>query len=328
MFLDMLRNETAASPSRMVTALAGLRRYQEAPRTKRRMAKAVRRLGHARLRDYGGRGRPVLFIPSLINPPFILDLMPGRSLMRWIAEQGFHAWLLDWGEPTPGDGDLSINGHIERVLIPAMQQFDEPPVLVGYCLGGTMSIAAAIAGDCAGVAAIAAPWHFRGYGEARGDIGSLWEAARPGCEQLGLVPMEVLQTGFWRLDPARTVAKFESFATMAPEAAAMFIAMEDWANSGAPLTYAAGTELFEQLLLADAPGSRAWRVAGRLIDPADLTCPAVEFVSLGDRIVPAATAIGLPDRRDLGAGHVGMVVGSRAKEQLWEPLRDWLATIP
>lgn len=312
----------------MSSALAGLRRYQEAPRMARRMARAVRRRGRARLRDYGGTGRPVLFVPSLINPPFILDLMPGRSLMRWIAQQGFHAWLLDWGEAQPAERDLGITGHIEQVLIPLMRRFDTPPVLVGYCLGGTMSIAAAASGACAGAAVIAAPWHFDGYGNARADIASLWEAAQPSCAQLGLVPMEVLQTGFWKLDPARTIAKFEAFATMADDEAAMFVAMEDWANSGAPLTYAAGAELFEQLILADVPGSGKWQVAGRAIDPETLPCPAIEFVSLADRIVPAATAIGLRNRRDLGAGHVGMVVGSRAREQLWEPLRHWLTSLP
>lgn len=328
LFLDMLRSETAAFPDRQAHALAGLRRYQEAPRTKRRMARAVRRRGPAKLRDYGGSGRPVLFVPSLINPPFILDLVPERSLLRWMATQGVHAWLLDWGEPNTRDRDRDVAGHIERIMLPLMRQFEEPPVLVGYCLGGTMSVAAAAAGPCAGVATIAAPWHFDGYGDARGEIAALWEAAQPGCAQLGLVPMEVLQTGFWKLDPARTIAKYEAFAAMDEKPAALFVAMEDWANSGAPLTYAAGAELFEQLLLADAPGHGAWHVAGKTVDPAALPCPAIEFVSLSDRIVPAATAIGLPNRHDLGAGHVGMIVGSRARAQLWEPLRDWLAALP
>lgn len=270
----------------------------------------------------------MLFVPSLINPPFILDLMPGRSLMQWIAEQGFHAAMLDWGEPQAEDHELGIAGHVERILMPLMRRFEEPPVLVGYCLGGTMSIAAAMGAPCAGVAAIAAPWRFEGYGEARTDMAALWDAAQPACEQLGLVPMEVLQTGFWKLDPARTIAKYEAFAVMDDEAAAMFVAMEDWANSGAPLTYAAGAELFTQLLLGNATGTGTWEVAGRTIDPATLPCPAVEFVSLGDRIVPAATAIGLDNRHDLGAGHVGMIIGSRAREQLWEPLRDWLSALP
>ncbi len=328
LFLDMLRSETAASPDRRAAALVGLRRYQEAPRLARRMAPAHRRQGRARLRDYGGDGRPVVFVPSLINPPFILDLMPERSLVRWIAAQGFHTWLLDWGEPTPADRDLTVAGHIEQLLLPLLRRFDQPPILVGYCLGGTMSLAAAASGAVAGIATIAAPWRFAGYGEqTRADIAQLWNTAEPVCDRLGLVPMEVLQSGFWKLDPARTIAKYEAFATMAEADIAMFVAMEDWANAGAPLTYGAGAEMFDRMLGEDAPGTGDWRVAGHLIDPLALPCPAIEFVSLNDRIVPAATVIGLPDRHDLGAGHVGMVVGSRARPQLWEPLRNWLRTI-
>lgn len=293
------------------------------------MASATRRQGRARLRDYGGNGRPLVFVPSLINPPFILDLVRHRSLMRWIALQGFHAWLLDWGEPGPADRALDVAGHVEKLLLPLIRRFDEPPVLVGYCLGGTMTIAAAAGGACAGVATIAAPWRFDGYGgTARREVAALWAAAQPGCEQLGLVPMEVLQAGFWKLDPARTVAKYEAFAQMSGDEAAMFVAMEDWANGGAPLTYAAGADLFEAFLAADRPGRGAWLVDGRAVDPLALPCPTIEFVSLSDRIVPAASAIGFADRRDLGAGHVGMIVGSRARTQLWEPLRDWLATLP
>jgi len=58
-----------------------------------------------------------------------------------------------------------------------------------------------------------------------------------------------------------------------------------------------------------------------------LSCPAVEFVARNDRIVPAATAIGLADRRDVDAGHVGMIVGSRARDQLWEPLANWIDSL-
>ncbi|MFX8164846.1 hypothetical protein ABTL04_21190, partial [Acinetobacter baumannii] len=75
-------------------------------------------------------------------------------------------------------------------------------------------------------------------GEARDGIASLWDAARPTCETLGVVPMEVLQAGFWKLDPARTIAKYEALARTEPGSAAevSFVALEDWANAGAPLT--------------------------------------------------------------------------------------------
>ncbi len=75
-------------------------------------------------------------------------------------------------------------------------------------------------------------------------------------------------------------------------------------------------------------GTGGWHVAGASVTPRALDCPAIEFVSLNDRIVPAASAANLPDRHDLGAGHVGMIVGRGARTQLWDPLLDWLSSIP
>lgn len=330
LFLDMLRSETATSPERAAAALAGLRRYQEAPRGKpRRLPPARFRKRRARLRDCGGEGRPVVFVPSLINPPFVLDLMPEVSLVRWIAAAGFHAWLVDWGVTDPRDAAMDVAGHVERVLEPLLAKLPEPPLLVGYCLGGTMALAAASRMKVAGLATIAAPWRFAGYGAAaKAEIAALWDAAEPGCRQLGLVPMEVLQTGFWRLDPRRTIAKFEAFAEMDEDRAARFVALEDWANAGEPLTYAAGAELFGAMVAWDLPGRGEWRVGGARVGPGAVDCPAIEYVSLTDRIVPAATAAGLAERCDLGAGHVGMIVGGGARRQLWEPLRDWLRAVP
>ncbi|HVI99730.1 MAG TPA: alpha/beta hydrolase [Sphingomonas sp.] len=325
----MLRSETAASPERRAAALAGLRAFQQAPR---RAAwappAALHREGRACLRDYGGRGRSVVFVPSLINPPFVLDLGE-RSLLAWLAARGHRVLLVDWGAPSPDERDMDVTGHVERLLLPLLARLEAPPVLAGYCLGGTMALAAACAMPVAGLALIAAPWRFSGFSDrARAGIADLWAQAEPACTRLGLVPMEVLQAGFWRLDPGRTIAKYERFGTLAPEseAARAFVELEDWANAGAPLTHAAGAELFD-FFAHDVPGRGQWRVAGKPIDPAALACPAIDIVSLTDRIVPAASAADLPDRRDLGAGHVGMIVGGRAQAQLWEPLDRWLAEV-
>ncbi|MGN6621771.1 MAG: alpha/beta fold hydrolase, partial [Sphingomonas sp.] len=287
LFLEMLRNETAASPDRRACALAGLAAYQSADRgAARSLPGAVHRSARVMLREYGGSGRTLVFVPSLINPPFILDLAEDRSLLRWLAQQGVRPLLVDWGAPGPEDRDLDITDHVESLLLPLLAALDEPPVLVGYCLGGTMALSAACAMPVAGLAMIAAPWHFAGFGSgARREIANLWQSAQPACEALGLVPMEVLQSGFWRLDPARTIAKYERFADLDPgsEAARSFIALEDWANAGAPLTYAAGAQLFD-FFDGDAPGRGTWQVAGRTIDPRALPCPAVDFVSRTDRI--------------------------------------------
>lgn len=332
LFLAMLRSEAAENPELARRALAGLVQFQKAKRERPMRALPVRRRrGRVRLRDGGGDGRPVLFIPSLINPPSILDISRDRSLIRWLGGRGFHPWLIDWGTPGVKDRNLDVAAHVERFLMPLIATFPQPPVLVGYCLGGTLAVAAAARSKVAGLAAIAAPWHFTGYGEeARAAMAAQWAAIKPTSEALGLVPMEALQAGFWRLDPARTVAKYAAFADLDPrsEAARRFIRLEDWANQGAPLPHAFGRELFEDLIAEDRPGQGQWRVAGATVTPSQCDAPSVEFIATADRIVPAATAIGLSDRRAGGTGHVGMVVGGRAEQQLWQPLADWITALP
>src|SRR3712207_9250419 len=65
LFLSMLREQTAANPERLKAALAGLRKYQEAERRPPPplMPPIAQRDG-ATIRDYGGSGPPVLFVPS------------------------------------------------------------------------------------------------------------------------------------------------------------------------------------------------------------------------------------------------------------------------
>ena len=322
----MLRSETAEDPAAMKAALAGLRRYQEAPREPPRapMPAIAERHG-AMLRDYGGDGPAVLFIPSLINPPNVLD-MGERSLLRWLTTHGRRVLLLDWGWPGPDRHAMTVAGHIEEIALPLMASLGEPVDLVGYCLGGTMALAAARLAPVRSVATLAAPWHFNGFPEdSREKLAALWTAAIPAVDALGVLPMEVLQTAFWSLDPARTVAKFADFAALGSEAAATFVRLEDWANDGPPVAGAAAREMFESLFRDDLPGRGAWRVGGETIDPASLAAPLLNIVSTTDRIVPHATAPGAGERLDLALGHVGMVVGSRAREALWEPLAAWLS---
>jgi polyhydroxyalkanoate synthase len=322
----MLRSETAAEPARMWKALAGLRLYQEAERAPvpAPMPVIAERLG-ATLRDYGGEGPPVLFIPSLINPPNVLD-MGERSLLRWLAAQGRRVLLLDWGWPGKDRHALTVAGHVEEIALPLMAKAGAPVDLVGYCLGGTMALAAAQLSAARSVVTLAAPWHFNGFPEeSRAKLAQLWAGAQPAVTTLGVLPMEVLQSAFWSLDPARTVAKFVDFATLEGEAAQTFVMLEDWANDGPPIAGAAARELFEDLFRDDLPGTGRWRVGGETIDPAALQVPLLNIVSTTDRIVPHATACQAGERLDLALGHVGMVVGAKGKQALWEPLAAWLS---
>lgn len=327
----MLLQQSAKDPAYVKRVLEGVNAYRAAPRRPRPPdPPVIASAGRARLLDYGGEGRPVVFVPSLINPPYVLDLSEENSLLRWLATQGVRPMLLDWGNPAEGDDDLSVAGHVESLLLPMIDAVGSDVVLAGYCLGGTMALAAAALRPVAGVVLIAAPWRFSGYGaEARGAMQALWDRHRDAAALIGLFPMEALQSVFWQLDPVRSLEKYAAFGEMDPEtdAAAAFVQLEDWVNDGPPLTLAAARELLEDLFVADVSGAGAWRVDGEAISPASLQCPILNIISSHDRIVPAETAAMVGERRVIAQGHVGMVVGSRAKTGLWQPLGAWLSQV-
>lgn len=267
-------------------------------------------------------------IPSLVNPHIILDLNERTSLARYLAAQGHDPWLVDWGMPQPEDAALDLGGHIEQRLLPMLRSIGRPLILVGYCLGGTLALAAAQLMQVHAVVTIATPWHFDQYpAEDLSLIGNLWRDAKPLCERLGYAPMEVLQSGFWGLDPTRTIRKYAAFADMedGSDEQQAFLAVEDWANEGAPLTFAAARELFEDLYSANHTGSGRWLVGGVTIDPSTLACPSLSIRSETDKIVPAAASANLADNQQSALGHVGMIVSRKAPEHIWHPLSQWLS---
>jgi polyhydroxyalkanoate synthase len=324
LFLELVRELSADEPELAQQALAGLRAYERAPRIERPppMPEIARR-GGACLRDHGGSGPAVVLIPSLINPPRILDLDEQVSLAAAIARMGRRTLLLDWG-PAAVRRELDVAGHIEDLLLPLLDDVGEPPALVGYCLGGTMAIAAANLASTERVVTLAAPWHFAGYPVAsKAALNAMWSHARAAAERFGALPMEVLQAAFWSLDPKRTVRKFVQFGRMEPASAEArrFVELEDWSNEGEPLPFPAARELIEDLFGADGPGTGAWRIGGRPMTDA-LSVPLLNIIAVNDRISPPDAAPG-GEHAPLGAGHVGMIVGS-VRERLHEAIAAFL----
>jgi polyhydroxyalkanoate synthase len=323
LFLELVRLVAQRAPETARAALDGLALYEQAQRPAPRPARPeAARVGPAALRDHGGSGPPAVLIPSLINPRNVLDLDADVSLTSAVAEMGRHVFLLDWGEAR-GRADLSVAGHVEQLLVPLLRNVG-PAALVGYCLGGTMAIAAANLVPCERVVTLAAPWRFAGYPEqGRDALLKLWQSSHQTAQALGALPMELLQAAFWSLDPERTVTKFAHFARLEPHSAQArrFIALEDWANEGEPLPCPAARELIEDLFGEDLPGNSRWRVADQMVGDL-LPIPALHLTATQDRITPAATAPRGEAVR-IGAGHVGMIVGSK-RQALHQQLKRFL----
>ena len=262
-------------------------------------------------------------MPSLINPPRILDLDEEVSLTDAIARSGHRVLLVDWG-PAKARSELDVAGHIEHLLLPLLRSMNQRATLVGYCLGGTMAVAAANLIGVERVVTLAAPWNFSAYAESsHRALQDMWRHAEPAARSLGALPMEVLQAAFWSLDPERTVRKFAEFGRLDPASAEArrFIELEEWANEGEPLPYPAAKELVEELFGQDMSGTGNWNVGMLRVSDA-LSAEAIHLTAERDFIAPPQT-VAAGNVVAIPSGHVGMIVGS-ARHKLHEALRAFL----
>lgn len=333
----------------------GIHRYNEAETVERARADRfddvaeVWRQGSTRVLDFGvtakraGRGRPVLVVPSLINRATVLDLQPGRSLMRALAAAGLRPFLVDWDMPGEEESAFTLTDYIAGRLAAALDAVTDlaggPVAVTGYCMGGNLvlPLPSLAPGKISALALLATPWDFDAMAEVPV---RMLKATRQRFESLidaqGRLPVDVLQAMFASLDPYLALRKFTRFAGLDGDGdeAKHFIALEDWLNDGVPLVGPVARECLFDWYGANTPGRGQWRVAGDVVDPRAIACPALVVVPRQDTIVPPASALPLAallaraETAIQPAGHIGMVAGRNGPERLYPLLADWLLRQP
>jgi polyhydroxyalkanoate synthase subunit PhaC len=300
--------------------------------------------GGSRLLDYGGPhgGRPVLFVPSLINRSYVLDLTEENSILRWLGRHGVRPLLLDWGWPGETERRFTLTdyvaGRMERAMTAAAQAAGEPPVLAGYCMGGTLAVAAAQRRPdlINGLALLAAPWDFHAPDPERAiQAAQTLPLLEPALAFSHTLPVDLLQSLFALLDPWGVADKYRGFARLPQDSARaqLFVALEDWLNDGIPLAAEVARTCLDQWYGQNAPARGHWRIAGLPVDPTAIDQPTFVAIPGRDRIVPPESALPLARLiqgavlHQPAAGHIGMAAGARAEMSLWRPLLDWIRTL-
>jgi polyhydroxyalkanoate synthase subunit PhaC len=226
--------------------------------------------------------------------------------------------------------------RLARALEHLATAHGRPIPVVGYCMGGTLAVAlAAIRPQLvSALVALAAPWDFHADRTGQGMLVVLGPMLADLAHAAGELPVDIIQTLFYSLDPWLVVNKFLRFAAMdmASDAARDFVLLEDWLNDGAPLPERVARDCLLGWYGDNLPGTGRWVVEGIAVRPRAIATPSLVVIPASDRIVPPLSAAALVGRKglphatrlDLPLGHIGMMVGSSAVRRCWQPVVEWL----
>lgn len=286
-------------------------------------------------------GPPVLFVPAPVSRYFIVDLSPGRSFAGHVAAAGYDVYIADFGQPTKEDrfNDLAyyVDGLIRRSVRTISRMRGGRPVnLIGYCLGGTLSLlyAALYPETVAKLALLTTMVD----GDFEGGIS--WIAHRMGLagesyDEPRLVPAVEVKSWFEMLSPGSNSAigriiDLWNRLDDSPERLRDVRTMASWVDDVVPAPGRLLAELYRQF----GPGNNEL-MTGRTtvglfeVDLSNVTMPVMSVSAEKDtiapadavdaisRIVPQTEVIRLP------GGHVGIVAG-RAATTLWQRTVEFL----
>lgn len=88
---------------------------------------------------------PIVLVPPLAASTMIFDLLPQRSLVRYLLAQGFSVYLVDFGEPHREHAHLGVREYTMQMLPDALRAVrkhskEKDISLFGYCMGGLFSL--------------------------------------------------------------------------------------------------------------------------------------------------------------------------------------------
>lgn len=326
----------SATQQCLETAL-GIATYLQSPvRRTLPTAPAQKMFGTTALRQMGPQhGQPLLVIPSLINRYHVLDLSDDCSLLRWLAHKNFCVWLVDWQTPGEAEENFSLNHYVARLvdIYAHVCRVGRAPAVLGYCLGGLLALPMVQLAKVPPptLALLATPWDLHAPHARLSQGCAFWLQQWRAGLQAGqpLTAMQQTQM-FASLQPLLAATKFRRVGQMGEKSLAHFVLLEDWLHGGPPVPARAALQLLDDFYGHNLPARGLWRLKGETINPARITVPTLAVVPEDDVIVPPESALALVSRmpritlHQPPLGHVGMIVSSRARQEVWEKLAEFL----
>jgi polyhydroxyalkanoate synthase len=287
---------------------------------------------------------PVLFCYALINRHYILDLQPDKSVVQRYLDRGFDVYMIDWGVPSDADHGLTLRDYVcdflkEVVDFIVGEHARRDLHLVGYCMGGTISalFTAVHPERIKSLTLMAAPIDFSG----RESLLNVWTNPEyfdvdAFIDSQGNCPSIFLQSCFLLMKPVQNmVEKHTAFFDQLddPRFVANYFAMEYWVNDNIPVAGETFRQFVKSLYQCNELTRGLFHLGSHRVDLGRISCPLLLLTANQDHLVDPASTEGIlahvrsqdVDEMAIDAGHVGLVVGSKAHKGYWPKATQWLA---
>ncbi|MCO4783223.1 MAG: alpha/beta fold hydrolase [Candidatus Cloacimonetes bacterium] len=308
-------------------------------------SRVVKEFGRVKLLAYYPKGEvtqsPVLMVPSIINKYYVFDLAPNQSMVEYLCDQGIPVYMIDWGIPGPQDKYTTFEDHIIRwqgaCLRAACKDFGvEKMHLLGYCVGGTMATiyAALKPKRVAGLIALTAPINFHDDGLLSSWASSDQLDVRKLSEAWGNIPADFLEESFALLMPTAKMKKYMNLYENAHKDSFLkkHYALDGWLNDNVGFPGATYEEYVKKCYVNNDLMNNEFILGDMRVDLKNIKCPLLVLTAKHDHIVPDQSATVLAEMvgseditsEQFRAGHIGITVGSKAKDTMWKTVQAWL----
>jgi polyhydroxyalkanoate synthase len=298
---------------------------------------------------------PLVLVPPLGVTTETFDLMPDRSLVKAMVEAGFRVYLVDWGKPERKDGHLGLFDYSNIMMGQALQTVREHSgskelSLFGWCMGGLLCLLYAGFGHdkhIRNLVTVASPIDLRDgknimafasntlnvtarfirkYSEFRLDRINPTLFSPPGW---------MVSLGFKLTAPVASITTYWDLLTRLNDRhfVEQHTTTADYLNN--MMLYPGGVvrDFMIRFAVDNKLAHGKVKIGDQVSDLGNITANMLVFAGETDHLVPASMAkkslkmVASKNKSFMLApgGHMGVILGSQAREHVWKQAADWLS---
>jgi putative long chain acyl-CoA synthase len=292
-------------------------------------------------------GPPVVMVHPMMMSADMWDVTREDGAVGILHASGLDPWVIDFGSPDKIEGGMRRN--LADHIVALSQAIDtvkgatgQDVHIVGYSQGGMFCYQAAAYRRSKNIASIVT------FGSPVDTLAALPMGipANFGAAAANFmadhvfnwldIPSWLARTGFQMMDPLKTAKARVDFvrqlhdreALLPREQQRRFLESEGWIAWSGP----AISELLKQFIAHNRMMTGGFAINGQMVTLTDITCPILAFVGEVDDIGQPASVRGIRRAAPntdvyeflIRTGHFGLVVGSKAAQQSWPTVAEWV----